>query len=156
MHISICAIGRMKNGPYRELFENYQKRFNQNARLTGFKKLHLTEVEDKHSSNQVTEMKMLENATKKSSIVIGLDEFGEQLNSIEFASLLKKLQNQNEKEISFVIGGASGLAVEFKKSCERLISFGPMVWPHMLARVMLSEQLYRATTIILNNPYHRI
>ena len=63
---------------------------------------------------------------------------------------------QNEREISFVIGGADGLDKEFKKSCGRLISFGPMVWPHMLARVMLSEQLYRASTIMLNSPYHRL
>ncbi|MDG2097802.1 MAG: 23S rRNA (pseudouridine(1915)-N(3))-methyltransferase RlmH [Paracoccaceae bacterium] len=156
MHITICAIGRMRNGPHLDLFNTYQKRFNQNARQIGFKKLNLVEVEDKNKNALKTETQMLKKAVAKATSVFGLDEFGEQLDSMEFATLLKALKNQNEKEISFVIGGADGLDKEFKKSCGRLISFGPMVWPHMLARVMLSEQLYRASTIMLNNPYHRL
>ena len=98
---------------------------------------------------------MLNNAIPKSVTLIGLDEFGEQLTSIEFASFLKNMRDQNESDLGFVIGGADGLTLEFKKSCRKLISFGQMVWPHMLARVMLSEQLYRASTILLNGPYHR-
>ena len=133
----------MRDGPHLDLFNTYQKRFNQNARQIGFKNLNLVEVEDKK-------------AVAKATKVFGLDEFGDRLDSIEFATLLKALKNQNEKEISFVIGGADGLDKEFKKSCGKLISFGPMVWPHMLARVMLSEQLYRASTIMLNSPYHRL
>lgn len=155
MRIHICAIGRMRSGPNLSLYEDYQKRFNQNGKLLGFKEINLIETEAKNKSDKVAEAKMLNNAIPKSVTLVGLDEFGEQLTSIEFASFLKNMRAQNESDLGFVIGGADGLTLEFKKSCRKLISFGQMVWPHMLARVMLSEQLYRASTILLNSPYHR-
>ena len=115
MHITICAIGRMRDGPHLDLFNTYQKRFNQNARQIGFKNLNLVEVEDKNKNDLKTEAQMLNKAVAKATKVFGLDEFGDRLDSIEFATLLKALKNQNEKEISFVIGGADGLDKEFKK-----------------------------------------
>ena len=85
MRIHICAIGRMRSGPNLYLYEDYQKRFNQNGKLLGFKEINLIETEAKNKSDKVAEAKMLNNAIPKSVTLIGLDEFGEQLTSIEFA-----------------------------------------------------------------------
>lgn len=156
MRIHICAVGRLRSGPNLFLYEDYQKRFNQNGKLLGFKAINLIEIEAKNKSDKEVEAKLLNSAIPKSATLIGLDESGEQLSSIEFASFLKNMRDQNQSDLGFVIGGADGLTPEFKKSCKKLVSFGRMVWPHMLVRIMLSEQLYRASTILLNGPYHRV
>ena len=156
MHIHICAVGRMKRGPTLDLCADYQQRFNRNGRLLGFKTINLIEIETKTKSDQEMEAQSLERLIPKGTTLIGLDEFGEQLNSTEFALMLRDMREQNKSDLGFVIGGADGLSPKFKSSCAKLISFGRMVWPHMLARVMLSEQLYRASTILLKSPYHRI
>ena len=137
MRIHICAVGRLRNGPNLSLYEDYQKRFNQNGKLLGFKAINLIETEAKNKSDKEVEAKLLNSAIPKSATLIGLDESGEQLSSIEFASFLKNMRDQNQSDLGFVIGGADGLTPEFKKSCKKLVSFGRMVWPHMLVRVML-------------------
>jgi 23S rRNA (pseudouridine1915-N3)-methyltransferase len=87
--------------------------------------------------------------------IVALDEGGDQLSSFEFAKLLETWRDQGVRETRFLIGAADGLTDEERKSAELKLSFGRVTWPHVMARAMLAEQLYRATTIIAGHPYHR-
>ncbi len=87
--------------------------------------------------------------------IIALDETGEQISSTELATLLSHWRDQGAREARFLIGAADGLTAEERSSADKLICFGRVTWPHMMARAMLVEQLYRATSIIAGHPYHR-
>ena len=89
------------------------------------------------------------------AFVIVLDEKGNGLRSLDFAKTLENFQHTGETHIQFIIGGADGLTDEIKGRANLLLSFGQQTWPHMLARVMLLEQIYRAQQILNNHPYHR-
>lgn len=89
------------------------------------------------------------------AMIIGLDESGEQLGSTAFAKYLGDWRDSGVKEARFLIGAADGLSNEERASATLLLSFGRATWPHMLARAMLVEQLWRATSIIAGHPYHR-
>lgn len=89
------------------------------------------------------------------TVIIGLDETGEQLGSTAFAKYLGDWRDSGVKEARFLIGAADGLSNEERASATLLLSFGRATWPHMLARAMLVEQLWRATSIIAGHPYHR-
>ena len=84
-----------------------------------------------------------------------LDEKGEALSSSELARRLEQWRDRGIREIRFVIGGADGHSAEERKGADLLLSFGPATWPHLLVRAMLAEQLFRATSILANHPYHR-
>ena len=77
------------------------------------------------------------------------------MSSPDFAKRLGKWRDDGQGDVAFLIGGADGLAPDLRTEADQLLSFGKMVWPHMLARVMLSEQLYRAASILAGSPYHR-
>ena len=91
----------------------------------------------------------------KNSVNILLDETGTNISSKSFAILLNNIKNQGISEIGFFMAGAQGVPKEIRSEFFKVISFGKMVWPHMLARVMLIEQLYRSSTIISGVPYHK-
>ncbi|TMV53266.1 23S rRNA (pseudouridine(1915)-N(3))-methyltransferase RlmH, partial [Thioclava sp. BHET1] len=84
-----------------------------------------------------------------------LDERGKLLSSPDFADQMARWRDSGRQELAFVIGGADGIAPELRARADFSLSFGKMVWPHMLARVMLTEQIYRAATILAGSPYHR-
>ena len=88
--------------------------------------------------------------------VIALDERGRPLTSPDFAAALARFRDDGRPEAVFLIGGADGLDPALRDRADLVISFGAMVWPHMLVRVMLAEQLYRAATILAGGPYHRV
>jgi 23S rRNA (pseudouridine1915-N3)-methyltransferase len=88
-------------------------------------------------------------------VVIGLDERGEMLGSSDLAKRMSDWRDSGVKEMRFLIGAADGLTAEERASATLLLSFGRATWPHMLARAMLVEQLWRATAIIAGHPYHR-
>ena len=88
------------------------------------------------------------------AFIFALDERGKSLPSREMASKIQDLQN-NSRDLQFIIGGADGLNADIRKQSNFLLSFGAQTWPHMLARVMLLEQIYRAQQILKNHPYHR-
>ncbi len=75
--------------------------------------------------------------------------------SVEFAKLLGRWRDDGVRETRFLIGAADGFGDEQRASADRLIAFGRATWPHMMARAMLAEQLFRATSILANHPYHR-
>ena len=90
-----------------------------------------------------------------SSITILLDEKGEALSSMELARKLEQWRDRGAREARFMIGAADGHSPEERASADLLLSFGPATWPHLLVRAMLAEQLFRATSILANHPYHR-
>lgn len=84
-----------------------------------------------------------------------LDERGRQLGSEEFAGLLGRWRDEGVREVRFVIGAADGHGEAARAAADLLLGFGAMTWPHLLARAMLAEQLWRATSILAGHPYHR-
>ena len=87
--------------------------------------------------------------------VVMLDETGDTPGSIAFAGKLGKWRDDGVREVRFLIGAADGFSAEERKAADWLVSFGRLTWPHMLARAMLAEQLWRASSILANHPYHR-
>jgi 23S rRNA (pseudouridine1915-N3)-methyltransferase len=88
-------------------------------------------------------------------VTILLDEKGEQLTSMELASKLERWRDDGRREARFLIGGADGFGEAERGTATLLLAFGKATWPHLLARAMLAEQLWRATSILANHPYHR-
>lgn len=88
-------------------------------------------------------------------VIVALDERGEALPSMAFARRLEAWRDGGKREVRFLIGGADGLSEEERRCADLLLSFGAATWPHLLARAMLAEQLFRATSILANHPYHR-
>jgi 23S rRNA (pseudouridine1915-N3)-methyltransferase len=94
-------------------------------------------------------------AASSGSVTVLLDEKGKALSSMELAKQLEQWRDRGTREARFVIGGADGHSPQDRGSADLLISFGPATWPHLLVRAMLAEQLFRATSILANHPYHR-
>lgn len=156
MRLCIAAVGRLRQGPEKALIDDYTTRFDRTGRALGLGPLTISEVEDRKGGGMGAEADLLTRALPKGGVVIAMDERGKQLSSPDFAGLLARLRDDGVPDVGFVIGGADGLDPGFRARADRLISFGPMVWPHMMVRVMLSEQLYRAASILAGSPYHRV
>ena len=156
MRLHVAAVGRIRaDAPERALIEDYAMRFNRSARPLGMGPLHEHEVEPKRGTGPGAEADALRRAIPQGAAIVALDERGRTLASPEFADRLEAFRDRGTADLAFVIGGADGLLRETREGADLVLSFGPMVWPHMLARVMLFEQLYRAATILSGSPYHR-
>lgn len=155
MKVTICAVGRMRAGPERSLFDDYIQRFDRTGRSLGLGPAELREVEDKKGGGMSAEASLLEKAVPDGAVACVLDERGRQFASPDFASTLARFRDQGRGDIAFILGGADGIDPELRGRADLVLSFGTMVWPHMLARVMLAEQLYRAASILAGSPYHR-
>jgi 23S rRNA (pseudouridine1915-N3)-methyltransferase len=156
MRIVICAVGRARPGPQRDLFEDYAGRIAA-TRLLG--SVDLREVEERKPLSAAElkqrEAELLRAALPKQATVVALDARGQSLTSEAFAAKLAKWRENGAGDLAFVIGGADGLDAALVKQANFVLSLGAMTWPHMLVRVMLAEQLYRAATILQGHPYHR-
>ncbi len=155
MRLHVCAVGRLRPGPERDLANDYYDRFTRTGRPLGLGPLAEHEVEDKKGGGMAAEADLLARAVPAGALLVTLDERGKLLSSPEFAALLARWRDAGRQDAAFVIGGADGIAQDLRTRAEFSVSFGAMVWPHMLVRVMLAEQLYRATTILAGGPYHR-
>lgn len=155
MRMVIAAVGRLRAGPESALIADYLDRHAKAGRSLGLPPVALTEVEDKRGGGMEAEAPLLERALPAGAALVVLDERGRLLSSPEFAQAIATWRDQ-ARDIAFVIGGADGIAPSLRDRADLAISFGRMVWPHMLARVMLAEQIYRATTILSGSPYHRV
>lgn len=155
MRMVIAAVGRLRNGPEATLIADYLDRHAKAGRALGLPAVTMAEVEDKRSGGMETEAVLLERAIPAGAALVVLDERGRLLSSPELAQAIAGWRDQ-ARDIAFVIGGADGIAPQLRDRADLAISFGRMVWPHMLARVMLAEQIYRATTILAGSPYHRV
>src|SRR4051812_27959209 len=149
MKIRIIAVGKQKPSPEKDLCAEYLKRITWNIRLK--------EIDAPKSATSAQEAPLILKELAKPAFVVALDERGETLSSPEFAKKLSGWQTQAPaNEITFLIGGADGFDNEVRKKAKFLMSFGKQTWPHMLVRVMLLEQIYRARQIIAGHPYHRV
>lgn len=154
MRVRIAAVGRLRAGPEKTLADDYLTRFDRTGRALGLGPAEVVEVEAK-KGGQVEEGALLLRAVTSAERVIALDERGRTLTSPDFADTLASWRDDGVSETALVIGGADGLVPDAVARADLTLSLGKMVWPHMLVRVMLAEQLYRAASILAGAPYHR-
>lgn len=151
MNIQILAIDKLKKtDPEQLLISEYLKKTRWPIEVREFEeKRALSDIQKKEA-----ESLLLLNAVQKNAKIIALDEGGKELTSREFANTLKNWIDEGFN-LSFLIGGANGHSDALKKRADLKIAFGRMTMPHLLARVVLAEQLYRSKTILDGHPYHR-
>ena len=155
MRVHICAVGRLRGGAERDLIDDYLTRFDRTGRALGLGPANIHEVEDKKGGGMSAEANLLERAIPKGALICTLDERGKVMSSPDFAKLLGRWRDEGRGDVAFVIGGADGIDPVLRTQADFSLSFGKMVWPHMLVRVMLAEQIYRAASILAGSPYHR-
>ncbi len=155
MRVHLCAVGRLRAGPERDLMDDYVTRFDRTGRALALGPFSEPEVEDKKGGGMEAEADLLSRAVPAGAMICTLDERGKVLSSPEFAEHLARWRDGGRQDLAFIIGGADGIAPALRARADFSISFGRMVWPHMLVRVMLTEQLYRAASILAGAPYHR-
>lgn len=156
MRVHICAVGRLRSGPERDLYDDYLTRFDRTGRALALGPAQLIEVEDKKGGGMPAQAALLDRAIPNGSLICVLDERGKVMSSPDFAQQLGGWRDQGRSDVAFVIGGADGIDPALRARADAALSFGKMVWPHMLVRVMLAEQLYRAASILSGGPYHRV
>ena len=138
MLLHIVARGKLGRSPEAELVDRYLKRVTWPTKVT--------ELPDR--GGKVPEL-------PGNSVLVALDERGTALSSVDLAKKLENWRDGGKREARFLIGAADGHSDEQRNSASLLLSFGPATWPHLLVRAMLAEQLFRATSILANHPYHR-
>jgi 23S rRNA (pseudouridine1915-N3)-methyltransferase len=151
MRMLIVAVGRAGRGPIEAQVDDYARRLKP--------PLELIEVEErrplKGPALKAREAELLLGALPAGALIVALDGRGKALSSEDLARQLAAWRERAPKALAFVIGGADGLDDGLLKRADFTLSLGPMTWPHMLVRVMLAEQLYRAGSILAGHPYHR-
>lgn len=151
MRMLVAAVGRAGRGPVQAQFDDYAKRLKP--------PLELIEVEERRPlpapALKTREAELLLGAVPAGALLVALDGRGRALSSEDLARRLADWRERAPKALCFVIGGADGLGEEVLNRADFVLSLGPMTWPHMLVRVMLAEQIYRAGTILAGHPYHR-
>lgn len=159
MRLAIAAIGKLKAGPERDLAEDYAMRIPALGKKAGITSLTIRDWAESQkpdaAQRMAEEAQLLWASVPAGAHVIGLDERGKAMTSAAFASQLGKLAEQGVGDLVFLLGGPDGHAAGTREKAHALLAFGPMTWPHRLARVMLLEQIYRSVTILVNHPYHR-
>ncbi len=154
MRVHLCAVGRLRAGPERTLLDDYLTRFERTGRGLGLGPVREHEIAG-GKGGMAGEAEALSRAVPKGALLCVLDERGKDVTSPEFSRLLGRWRDEGRGDVAFVIGGADGTAPELRARADYKLSFGKMVWPHMMVRVMLGEQLYRAASILSGGPYHR-
>ncbi|WP_299564617.1 23S rRNA (pseudouridine(1915)-N(3))-methyltransferase RlmH [uncultured Sulfitobacter sp.] len=155
MRVHICAVGRLRPGPEKLLIDDYANRFDKTGRGLSLGPVSVVEVDERKGGGMAGEAALLRRAIPEGAVVCALDERGTIEGSPDFAHRVTGWRDDGARDLAFVIGGADGIDPTLRAEADHLLSFGKMVWPHMLVRVMLAEQLYRAATILAGGPYHR-
>ena len=159
MEICVLAVGRMKAGPERELCERYLDRARKSGPKLGLRGFSVEEIAEARAARPqdriAAEEAALQAKLRDGDRVIALDVRGDLIDSDAFAAALAKDAAASIPRTIFLIGGADGLGQGLLKRAQRRLSFGRLTWPHQLVRILLGEQLYRATTILSGHPYHR-
>jgi len=151
MRISILCVGRLKDGPEREMVDDYLARARKTGKQLGYRGVE--EVELASGTPHDEGGRLL--AKHSRGVLVRLDERGEAWTSKELSRRLARWRDANEEAVDFVVGGADGTSAAVASAARHSISFGPQTWPHRLVRVMLAEQIYRALSIEAGSPYHR-
>lgn len=159
LRVILAAVGRLKDTGERDLFDRYHKRFDQTGRAVSLGPLTLAELGESRlgevHQRKADEATRLLKAAVTAEVRVLLDETGQHYTSAVFANRLAQLRDNGTAAIAFLIGGPDGHGIEAVKAASFSLSLGPLTLPHGLARVVLAEQLYRATTILSGHPYHR-
>jgi 23S rRNA (pseudouridine1915-N3)-methyltransferase len=159
MRLVIAAVGRLKQGPDRDLAERYRGRIAKAGPAMGFPQIEVIEVGE--SRAREAERRKTEEGIALAQLVpdaaarIVLDERGNDLTSAAFSQKLQGWRDEGRPAAAFLIGGPDGVAPSLRQEADLRLAFGTATWPHQLARIMLLEQLYRAVTILAGHPYHR-
>src|SRR5262249_17566501 len=160
MRILLAAVGRLKQGPERDLAERFRKRAADAGRSVGLSAFDIVEIRESRADN--AERRMLEESIAIANVIperaaarVILDARGDNLSSASVAGHLHTARAADRPAAMFIIGGADGLAPVLREKPDLAMAFGAATWPHQLVRVMLLEQLYRAVTILSGHPYHR-
>ncbi len=155
MRLHLLAVGRLGDCPEQELVDHFLTRFDRIGRAIKLGPTQVHEIVDRRGRGRTEEMRLLRASIPKQATVCALDRRGQVMGSETFAKSLGDWRDRGTTDFALLIGGADGLDKLICSEAQACISFGAMVWPHRLMRVMLAEQLYRAATILAGNPYHR-
>ncbi|HEY7248413.1 MAG TPA: 23S rRNA (pseudouridine(1915)-N(3))-methyltransferase RlmH [Xanthobacteraceae bacterium] len=159
MRIVVAAVGKLKQGPERELAARYHKLAAGAGRAAGINGFDIVEIRESRagdpSRRMLEESIAVANVIPEDAVLAILDERGESVSSASFAGHLQGWRAQNKAAVVFIIGGHDGLTPSLREKATLAIAFGAATWPHQLARIMLMEQIYRAITILSGHPYHR-
>ncbi|MBI1274966.1 23S rRNA (pseudouridine(1915)-N(3))-methyltransferase RlmH [bacterium] len=152
MRITIACVGKMREAAQKSLIDEYLKRCPWAIQVQDV----VAKKAQQGEALQREEAELLKLALGKVDRLVILDERGKNPDSIEFAHQLRDWRDGGCQHLGFVIGGAEGVHPELRKQAHLLLSFGKLTWPHMLARILLTEQLYRAWSILEGHPYHKV
>ena len=159
MRLVVIAVGRSKQGPERELAEAYRKRAQTGGRALGIRDVEIIEIRESRAREaerrRIEESIAIANVIPAKATLVVLDEHGENLDSPTLAGRLQAWRTDDPPAVCFIVGAADGLDQSLKERAKLKLAFGVATWPHQLVRVMLLEQLYRASSIIAGHPYHR-
>ncbi|MBM3529914.1 MAG: 23S rRNA (pseudouridine(1915)-N(3))-methyltransferase RlmH [Alphaproteobacteria bacterium] len=159
MRLTVAAVGRLKDGPERELSERYRKRAEQIGRRIGIRDVEIVEIRESRAQDvakRMTEESIaLANIVPDKAVMVLLDRNGDNLDSAALAAQLRRWRDDGKPAAVFVIGGDDGLSPSLTGRANLRLSFGAATWPHPLVRAMLLEQVYRALTMLAGHPYHR-
>ena len=160
MRVQVLCVGRLKAGPERQLVARYAERIGPAGRAIGLGPVDIRDIAESSArrpdDRKIDEAPRLAALLPEGSALWALDEKGANLTSEDFARDLAKLRDDGTAWLTFAIGGADGLDESLRQRARRIIAFGAMTLPHQLIRVLLLEQIYRATTILSGHPYHRV
>lgn len=160
MRIHVGAVGRLKAGPERELAQHYCSRAAGLGRTSGITAVKVVDVAESRAATaelrRAEEAERLTGRLPEQGLRVALDARGRDLSSEEFAAAVGGWRDSGTSDLVFLIGGPDGLAEKVTARAAMAVAFGRMTWPHRLVRIMLLEQIYRAVTILVNHPYHRM
>lgn len=159
MRIGLFAVGRLKAGPEKDLAARYLDRFAKSGPAIGLELGKMVEVAESRAANAQTrkreEAALLDKAIAADTVLVLLDERGKAIGSEDFAGQIGRWRDDGKREVMIAIGGADGLEPALHARADAVLCLGKMTWPHQLVRILIAEQLYRATTILSGHPYHR-
>ncbi|MEJ1119555.1 23S rRNA (pseudouridine(1915)-N(3))-methyltransferase RlmH [Phyllobacterium sp. CCNWLW109] len=160
MRISVFAVGRMKSGPERELADRYLDRFKKTGASLGLEFSSVTEIVESRAQQadlrKQEESAQLLKALDAGGVLVLLDERGKTMASEVFASSIAKFRDEGKRQLLLAIGGPDGHDAALRERADLVLALGAMTWPHQIVRILVAEQLYRATTILSGHPYHRV
>lgn len=159
MRIIVAAIGRMKKGPEQDLIARYGDRIKKSGKSIGITALDMIEIPESRASEsdirKREEADVLIGRLPEGCPIFVFDERGKRPSSRDFAATLSKTLDSGAQSCAFLIGGPDGFAEALRDRAQMVVSFGSLTVPHQIVRILVLEQIYRATTILTNHPYHR-
>ncbi|UGY09896.1 23S rRNA (pseudouridine(1915)-N(3))-methyltransferase RlmH [Phyllobacterium pellucidum] len=160
MRITVFAVGRMKSGPERELADRYFDRLKKTGAPLGLEFTSVTEITESRAQQpelrkQEESAKVLE-ALDQGGVLVLLDERGKTLSSEAFAEKIARFRDAGKRQLLLAIGGPDGHDPALRDRADLVLALGAMTWPHQIVRILVAEQMYRATTILSGHPYHRV